>query len=486
MPQHAHLIQSGVLESLEQIPFHNRSIVPLVRRLFAGTSAPSSIEGKHVVVHTLTDLEPGSRDYCEPHSHECDEINLILSTSSLVYDIVLGDERYEVEAPACIHIPAGLLHSANVIRGTGHFIALLDTEDYRASALGSVSVDPQGRDARKDPADPTQALTAMVNGFWLTQMVHVAARLRIADALSSGPKRVEALADEAGVHAPSLHRLLRGLASRGVFAEVRPGEYELTPMADLLRADVPGSMRGLALYSGNPLQHRYSAWGDLYRTVQTGEPAFQRIVGQSPFDYLADHPEQAREFDQAMAAYTTESVTAILTGFDFSSVGSVVDIGGGNGHLMAEILTRYPHLQGTVFDLPHIVEGARERLLSAGLDARGRCEGGNFFDAIPSGADLYLMKCILHDWSDEDALRILRVCRAALAPGQRLLLAEAVIPEGNDPSLGKLMDLNMMVIHGGRERTESEFQQLLAAAGFELTRCTHTGAGVDLVEARPV
>lgn len=333
---------------------------------------------------------------------------------------------------------------------------------------------------------PSDALAEMINGYWLTQMLSTAARLKVADALAEGPRTAGELAARLGVHERSLYRLLRALASRGVFAETAAGRFGLTPMADLLRSDVPGSLWGLAQYAGDPEQQRYRCWGDLHESIRTGAPAFHRLMGMAPFEYLARNPEVARTFDAAMASYTAASVSAILESYDFSRHAHIVDVGGGNGRLLAAILAKHGRAHGTLFDLPHAVEAARAHLAREGLAARSRCISGDFFERVPAEGDLYLLKCVVHDWEDEKAIAILKSCRRAMGRDARLLLAEAVIVPGNDPCLGKLMDVNMLVIHGGLERTQAELAALLEKSGFELSGVVFTGSVVDLVEARPV
>jgi hypothetical protein len=330
------------------------------------------------------------------------------------------------------------------------------------------------------------ALTSMINGYWMTQMIYTAARLGIADVLAERPETVSTLAARLGVHEPSLYRLLRALASRGIFTETEDGCFDLTPMAELLRSDVPGSLHGLALYSGDPEQHRYDSWGDLYETVRTGAPAFHRQVGTSPFAYLAANPEAARTFDAAMASYTAAASTAILARYDFSRYSHIIDIGGGNGRLLADILGRYRLPQGILFDLDHVTRRARALFEREGLAARINCVSGNFLEEVPSGGDLYILKNILHDWVDDRAIDILRACRKAMSENSRLLLLESVLQPGNAPGAGKLMDMNMLVIHGGLERTETEYASLLRESGFVLARVRVTGSVVDLMEALPV
>ena len=352
-------------------------------------------------------------------------------------------------------------------------------EDVRSSS-NSVSGPTHPDDLERS------ALLNMINGFWLTQMIYVAAELRIADILANGPKTSADIAEKARADPDALYRVMRALASRGIFHESAAGVFSLNRQAELLRSDIPGSLHGIALYSGDNRQFRYSSWGDLISTVKTGRPAFPRLTGMKPFEYLSKNPDLSQVFDSAMASYTSENIEAILRCYDFSGYKHIVDVGGGNGSLLCEILKQNADTCGTVFDLQHIVEGAQTSVARNQLTGRVTLQGGSFFEEIPAGGDLYMMKCVLHDWSDHQALEILRVCRRAMREQQRLLLVEAVILPGNEPCLGKLMDINMLVIHGGRERSETEFKQLLKDAGFELTKTIITGSTVDLIEAVPV
>jgi hypothetical protein len=498
----AGLISQGRLEALSFVPFHANGEAPLSRRVLAGAGVHEAI-GKHIVCHEIRDVPGERRSYSEPHVHDCDEINILLSDSHLSYEIQLGDEVFVVTAPATIHIPAGVVHSANVIEGSGFFIAIVETANYKAS-VGPAPGDREQAEsnenaiiqpnempatepretacAQRDEAD----LTLMINGYWMTQMIYTAARLGIADALAEAPQTASALAARLGAHGPSLYRLLRALASRGIFAETEDGSFDLTPMAELLRRDVPGSLFGLALYSGDPEQHRYDSWGDLHETIRTGAPAFRRITGTSPFAYLARNPEAAQTFDAAMASYTAAASKAIVDGYDFSRHSHIIDVGGGNGRLLSEILQQFDGLRGTLFDLDHVAGRARKLFEREGLGRRAKCVTGNFLEEVPSGGDLYLLKNILHDWDDEHAVAILRACRKAMPDNARLLIVESVLRPGNEPGLGKLMDLNMLVIHGGLERTEAEYAVLLRRSGFELANVRVTRAVVDLVEALPV
>jgi len=372
-------ILRGRVEDLHFVPFHANGTAPVSRRVLAGAGVHETI-GKHIVSHEIRNVPAERRSYCEPHVHDCDEINILLSDSHLSYEIRLGDEVFVVNAPATIRIPAGVVHSANVIEGSGFYIAIVDTANYKAS------VGPVTGAGRGDTPNEV-ALTGMINGYWMTQMIYTAARLGVADALAEGPQTVAVLAARLSVHQPSLYRLLRALASRGIFRETDDGCFELTPMAELLRSDVPGSLHGLALYSGAPEQHRYNSWGDLYETIRTGEPAFPRLVGTSPFAYLASNSDAARTFDAAMASYTAAASKAIFAQYDFSRHSHIIDVGGGSGRLLADILKRYPSVQGTLFDVDHVARHARTLFEREGLTPRINSLSGNFLEQIPSGGD---------------------------------------------------------------------------------------------------
>jgi hypothetical protein len=319
--------------------------------------------------------------------------------------------------------------------------------------------------------------------FWTAQAVHAAARLGLADHLAEGPRSAAELAASTRTHAPSLARLLRALAAAGLLRE-SAGRYRLTPFGEALRTDAPGSLRPLVLWALGGEQNR--AWGSLLHSIETGRPAFDHVYGQSLWDYYARHPEAAAGFNDAMTAGTAAVGPAVLEAFDFSPYRTVVDVGGGHGRFLASILESNPNARGVVFDAPHVVAGAREHLADRGLG--GRCEvvGGDFFESVPAGGDLYVLKWILHDWDDRRALVILRNCRRALASsGGRLLLIEFVLSEDGEP-FGPMVDLNLLAMAGGQERTEGEFRSLLAEAGFELTGVRATRSKVRLVEAEPV
>lgn len=333
-------------------------------------------------------------------------------------------------------------------------------------------------------APPDVALAQLVFGKCVSMAISVAAKLRIADKLAAGPRSAADLARETGAHAPSLYRLLRALAGVGVFAEDADGRFRLTPMAEYLRTGVPGSLRGVADYCGSDWSWR--AWGHLLDSVRTGETAFDRVFGEPCFDYLAKHPEDSAVFNEGMTGFSSMVAPAVAEAYDFSKFGTVVDVGGGHGILLTTILKSFPTVRGVVFDAPHVVEGATEPIRAAGLADRCRTEGGDFFRVVPAGGDAYLMKHIIHDWPDDKATTILKNCRKAVNPGGKLLLVEIVIKPGNEPDVGKIIDLEMLVLPSGRERTEAEYAKLFAGAGWKLTRVVPTKSPMQVVEGEPV
>lgn len=331
---------------------------------------------------------------------------------------------------------------------------------------------------------PHATLLRMISGYWLSQAIYVAAKLGIAELLKDGPRTAEDLAGTTKTHAPALRRLLRALGSVGVFAETDDGRFTLTPLAEPLREDLPGSQRALAVMNG---EEHYRAYGELLHSVRTGETGFDKVYGQPVFDYLSKHPEQGALFDAAMTGVHGRETAAMIAAYDFSGFNSVIDIGGGNGTTLTAVLQRWPHIQGTLFDLPAVIERARPGLAAAGVAARCRTIGGNFFESVPAGADVYMMRHIIHDWDDPRSKTILGNCRKAIGhQPAKLLLIESVIPPGNAPSFGKLLDLTMLVIPGGLERTEAEYRELFAACGFRLTRIMPTSADVSVIEGEAV
>ena len=331
-------------------------------------------------------------------------------------------------------------------------------------------------------ASPQEQVARLASGYWHTQAIYVAAKLGIADALAAGPKSADALAAETGTHPRALYRLLRALASLGIFAEDDGCRFTLTPMAECLRSGVPGSVRSLCVMRGD---WQYEAWGQLLHTVRTGEPGFEKVFGQPLFDHLTAHPEKGAIFDDAMTGVHGRETAAMLDAYDFSGFGVLADIGCGNGEVLTSVLNRYPETRGVFFDLPAVIERTRANVEAAGLSARCEVVAGDFFATVPAGADAYLLRHIIHDWDDEESVTILRNCRRASAGRGKLLLVEGVVPPGNGPSLSKFFDLAMMVLPGGMERTEAEYRDLLARGGFALRRIVPTATWVSVIEADP-
>ena len=330
---------------------------------------------------------------------------------------------------------------------------------------------------------PAAALTRMIVGFQVSQAIHVAATLGIADLLAGGPRTVDELAAETETHGPSLYRLLRALASVGIFHEEEGRRFALTPMAELLRSDVPGSLRGWAAFIGRP--YFRESWSALEHSIRTGENAFQHVHGTDVWSYRAERPEESAIFDRAMQSLTGGANEALLEAYDFGRFRTVVDVGGGNGALLAALLTKYPAMQGIVFDQDHVVANAGPVLEEAGVADRCKVVGGSFFEEVPGGGDAYTLKSIIHDWDDERSIEILRVCRRAMSDDARLLLIERIVGPPNEDPRTKFGDLNMLVNPAGRERTVEEWESLLDASGFRLEGTTPSASGLAVIEAAP-
>lgn len=324
-----------------------------------------------------------------------------------------------------------------------------------------------------------QQLDKMITGYWISQAIYVAAKFDIAEHLAGGDKTVDELAADTGTNADALYRLLRALASVGIFVEVGKQRFSLTPVAELLRSDVPGSKRALALMSGD---EQFAAWTEIEHSIRTGEKAFDKVFGQPIFDYLGEHPEKAKVFDAAMVGIHGRESNAVLEAYDFPETGVVVDIGGGNGSQITGVLQRQTALNGILFDLPHVVERAQPRIDEAGLADRCQLVGGSFFESVPEGGDLYMMRHIIHDWDEEKTALILKNCHQAMAAESKLLVVESVIPEGNQPFGGKFLDLVMLLIPGGKERTAEEYGSLFDQAGFRVERIVPTSREVSIIE----
>jgi len=334
------------------------------------------------------------------------------------------------------------------------------------------------RRAEENPSPP--ALFEMATAYWLSQAIYVAAKLGIADLLRNGPQSCVALATSTGSDAPSLFRLMRALSSVGIFAHLGRGHFALSRLAERLQTGVHGSLRAMVITIG---EIHYQACGSLLHSVQTGSPAFNTVFGASLFDYLQQNTDAADAFNQGMANVSSMLAYAVLMAYDFAGISSIVDVGGGQGKLLEKILQFNPDITGTVFDTASTIEGAQQGF---GGDLRKRrCSYvvGDFFTSVPQGADAYLLCGVIHDWDDRRALRILRNCRRAMTEKGRLLIVDMVVPDTDATSFSKLLDLNMLAMTGGRERTQAEFRALLDAADYKLTRIIPTMAPQSIIEA---
>jgi len=327
-----------------------------------------------------------------------------------------------------------------------------------------------------------EILIGLLTGAWATQTVAAAARLSVADHVASGAETAEEIAEAAEANPGAVARLLRALAGIGVLEAREGGRYALTPVGERLRCDAPGTFRDAFIAETDHVH--WQSWERLTDAVRTGLPRPLPVFGMPAFDYYAKFPADGEQFGKAMQNISRFAAAAVLEAYDFSRVRSILDVGGGNGSLALAILGKYPQMRGKVFDLPYMEAQAIAGIHAAGADGRCGFESGDFFKAVPGGADLQVLKFILHDWTDEECVQILRSCRQALAPGGRILVVEMLVPEDARPDFVTLMDLNMLVMTGGRERTATEFGKLFAAAGFEMTRVIPTNSPFALVEGR--
>jgi hypothetical protein len=338
-------------------------------------------------------------------------------------------------------------------------------------------------------ADHSVELMRLVTGAWAARLVHTAVELGIADHLAGGSRGVDYLAADIGAHERSLARLLRALTAIGVLHESQERLYSLTPLGATLRSNVPGSMRAWVLLAFSDDQG--TAWEALSHAVRTGELAFRHIFGTDIWTRLAERPEAARLFDEAMQSITQGASGLVSTHYPFEKFGWIVDVGGGNGSLLLPVLEAHPVMRATIFDLPHVADAARSRIAAAGLSDRCEAVGGDAFVAVPAGADAYVLKGVIHDWEDEEAVAILRTCRAAMSTASKLILIERILPEqiDADDALTQakfIHDINMMVNPGGRERTEAEFRNLLSQAGLRLTCVLAMPGPLAVMEVDPM
>lgn len=334
---------------------------------------------------------------------------------------------------------------------------------------------------------PSMQLSRLVASLWIPQALHATASLGIVDAVAADGSTSAEVASAVRADPAATHRLLRALVALELCAEADDGRFHLTPLGACLRADAPDSVRSWVLLMGGDMVWR--CWGRLAECVRTGEPAPMLLEGKDAFAWIAAHPAEFAIFDRSMQELTRRAAPAIAAAYDFAAARTVVDVGGGHGALLAGILQQYPHLHGRVFDLGHCAAGAAALATAAGIAGRCAFSAGSFFESVPSGGDVYLLKSVIHDWNDERSIAILGACRAALRDDARLLIVEIVVPArpGASP-LDQMIagtDLNMLVMTGGRERTEAQYRDLCAAAGLRIARILPTATAFSLLEAVP-
>ncbi|HEX8139653.1 MAG TPA: methyltransferase [Pyrinomonadaceae bacterium] len=332
------------------------------------------------------------------------------------------------------------------------------------------------------PLRPEECLTQMAFGALMSQALYVAAKLGVADLLADGARSVAELAAATRTHERALYRVLRSLASAGVFEETEPKRFALSPLAEPLRSAAPNSVRNGVIFMGE--EWHWKVWGDMLYSVRTGKPAWGHVHGEAEvFDYFTKNPEHAEIFNSAMTDMSVATAPAVVEAYDFSGIETLADIAGGHGYLLAQVLKAHPKMKGVLFDMSSVIAGAGALLEREGVGNRVEKISGDFFASVPAGADAYIMKHIIHDWDDERARRILRNIREVMPDNGKVLIVETVVPEGNEPHYSKLLDLEMLASPGGVERTEAEYAELLEAAGLRLSRVIQTASPFSIVEA---
>ncbi len=332
--------------------------------------------------------------------------------------------------------------------------------------------------------DPSIELMRLINGYQVSQALHVAATLGVADQLKDGPKSYDTVAQACGAHPTSLYRLLRALAAVGVFHETRNKEFSLTSLGVCLTSDALGSPRNYARWIGTPGQWR--SWGNLLHSIKSGESACRFTHGMDAWTYRMQNPEEQAVFNSAMTGNSRSEAQAALEAYDFGRFGCIVDVGGGQGLLLKEILLACPTTRGILFDQPQVIASADQVVASAGLAQRCQIVAGSFFVSVPEDGDVYVMKAVLHDWDDRASIDILRTCRRAMSPTATLFVIERVVAPPNEIPEGKFSDLNMMVQYGALERTHQEFHGLLKSGGFEMTEVIPTRSPLSIIVGRPM
>jgi hypothetical protein len=344
---------------------------------------------------------------------------------------------------------------------------------------------PKKKTRSKTP--PQAEMRSLIAGYWVSRLIYVVAKLGIADLLKDGPRMTGDLADAAGVHAPSLYRVMRTLSGYGLFSEIKGQRFKLTTLGATLRTDAPASMRHFALFLiGSPV---WDAWGELEYALRTGELPFDKMFGVPFYKYLEQHPENLRIFGEAMTSLSgtenPEMAAAYQQIHKTAGIRTLVDVAGGFGSLLALILRKNAKLEGVLFDLPPVIERAKQdrHVTAQAIAKRCTLTGGDMFVSVPAGADAYILKYILHNWDDEHCVRILSNCRDAMGAKGRVLVADAVVSPGGQADWGKLLDIQMMVVVPGKERTKEEFAALFKRSGLKLTRVIPTNCPLSVVEA---
>jgi O-methyltransferase domain/Dimerisation domain len=340
-------------------------------------------------------------------------------------------------------------------------------------------------DERRDESQtlpPHVPLVQMAMAHWGSHVVYVAAKLGLADLLAKGPMSAEQLAERTDTHAPSLYRLMRTLASLGIMTEDSSHHFALTPIGEAMKTGAPGSARATILTIASPFWS--SGFSELMYSVQTGKSGFEKLTKMPIFDWFSEHPEEASLFNETMLGIHGAEPAAVAAAYDFSGLKTIVDVGGSTGNLLATVLEHNPECRGILFDMPHVVRDAPAFLKARGLADRIKIEPGSFFENVPPGGDAYMLSHIIHDWSEDQCLTILNNCKRVMNSDTRLMIIEMVLPPGDTPHPGKMLDMMMLVGPGGRERTAEEYGELLGKAGLRLTRVVPTESAVSVVEAK--